>query len=107
MDTKKCGITTKPEGVIMSKKKVYTEEFKKQAVELSFELQNVAEASRQLGIRDMVLHKWRSKYKPEKKSAVALESDEIKRLKRENEELKKVNYILKRAAAFFSQDHLK
>ena len=91
----------------MSKNRVYTEEFKKQAVELSFELQNVAEAARQLGVRDVLLHKWRTKYKPEKKPVAAAESDEIKRLKRENEELKKVNYILKRAAAFFSQDHLK
>ncbi len=91
----------------MSKYKGYTEEFKKQAVELSLELENVAEAARQLGIRDGLLHKWRIKYKPEKKSVAATESEEIKRLKRENEELKKVNYILKRAAAFFSQDHLK
>ena len=91
----------------MSKNRVYTEEFKKQAVELSFELQNVAEAARQLGVRDVLLHKWRTKYKPEKKPVAAAESDEIKRLKRENDELKKVNYILKRAAAFFSQDHLK
>lgn len=91
----------------MSKYKQYTEEFKRQAVELSYELQNIAEAARQLGIRDGLLHKWRGQYKPEKKTAAASESDEIKRLKRENEELKKVNYILKRAAAFFSQDHLK
>ena len=35
------------------------------------------------------------------------ESAEIKRLKKEVEDLKSVNYILKRAAAFFSQDHLK
>ena len=33
--------------------------------------------------------------------------EELKRLRKEVEELKKVNYILKRAAAFFSQDHLK
>jgi transposase-like protein len=44
--------------------------------------------------------------KSDSKSKSVLEA-ENKRLQRENEELKKVNYILKRAAAFFSQDHLK
>jgi hypothetical protein len=33
--------------------------------------------------------------------------EEFKRLKAENDKLKKVNQILKAAAAFFSQDHLK
>ena len=33
--------------------------------------------------------------------------EEIKRLRTEVTELKKVNHILKAAAAFFSQDHLK
>ena len=101
-----CGITTKPEGVCMSKKRVYTEEFKKQAVELSYELKSIAEAARQLGIRDVNIHKWRAQFKPSN-PVTASESEEIKRLKKENEELKKVNYILKRAAAYFSQDHLK
>jgi transposase-like protein len=41
------------------------------------------------------------------KQASTPESEEILRLKKENEELKKVNYILKRASAFFAQDHLK
>ena len=38
--------------------------------------------------------------------AVSL-NDEVRRLQREVAELKKVNHILKAAAAFFSQDHLK
>lgn len=77
----------------MSKKRVYTEEFKKQAVELSYELKSVAEAARQLGVRDMNIHKWRTLYKSVNPTTAA-ESDEVKRLKKENEELKKVNYML-------------
>ena len=41
-----------------------------------------------------------------KKEKVNLE-EENRRLVKENKELKDVNYILKKAAAFFSQDHLK
>jgi transposase-like protein len=33
--------------------------------------------------------------------------EEFRRIQKENEKLKKVNQILKSAAAFFSQDHLK
>ncbi len=73
----------------------------------------MAEATRQLGLKENAIQNWKNKYKfeiqndLEKKMNTNSESEEIKRLKKENEELKKVNYILKRAAAFFSQDHLK
>lgn len=92
----------------MTKRK-YTEEFKSQAVKLAAELGNTTEAARQLGIHDAIIHTWAKKYGSTiiDKSPATAESAEIKRLKKENEELKKVNYILKRAAAFFSQDHLK
>ncbi|MDZ4662971.1 MAG: transposase [Pseudomonadota bacterium] len=94
-------------------KQRHTKEFKIQALELVNQLGSYAEAGRQLGIRDSALHTWKKKLKfemkkdSEKNSNSNLESEEIKRLKKEVEELKKVNYILKRAAAFFSQDHLK
>jgi transposase-like protein len=93
--------------------KKYTTEFKMQALELVNQLGSYAEASRQLGVKDSVLHTWKSKFNfvMKKDSAKFVNSNpeslEIKRLKKENEELKKVNYILKRAAAFFSQDQLK
>ena len=76
------------------------------------QLGSYAEAARQLGLKDSQIHNWKNQLKfVIKKDSEKLvqdpESEEIRRLKKENEELKKVNYILKRAAAFFSQDHLK
>lgn len=92
-------------------KRQYTEEFKKQAVKLAVELGNITEAARQLGTNDGVIHAWMKKYNVvasgKDKRVEFSESEEIRRLKKENEELKKINHILKRAAAFFSQDHLK
>ncbi len=92
----------------------YTKEFRLSALKLAEELGSVAEATKQLGLKPNAIYNWKNKYKykasttvVEPKAAVTPESEEIKRLKKENEELKKVNYILKRAAAFFSQDHLK
>lgn len=97
-----------------SKNRKYTKEFKIQALNLVKELGSYTAAARQLGLSDSVLHAWRRKYNFDSqiKSGKSVEqavqeSEEIKRLRKENEELKKTNYILKRAAAFFSQDHLK
>jgi transposase len=94
----------------MSKRK-YTDEFKQQAVKLARELGNTTRAAEQLGIGDAIIHTWAKRFDAATgkkiEPVVSPDSDEIKRLKKEVEELKKVNYILKRAAAFFSQDHLK
>jgi transposase len=93
-------------------KKSYTQEFKIQALELAQQMGNFAGAARQLGISDSLLYSWKEKYQidssGQKRAALSVaEAEECRRLRKENEELKKVNYILKRAAAFFSQDLLK
>lgn len=95
----------------------YTAEFKRQAVQLSRELKSGPKAARQLGIPESNIHNWRIQENEGvlsggtaavMKAAPKFASDEeIRRLQRELTELKKVNYILKQAAAFFSQDHLK
>jgi transposase-like protein len=95
------------------KNRQHTAEFKQGAVELARQLNSVAEAAKQLGINENSIYAWR--LKPEfsgtatTKPAVvkSAEQQEIERLRKENGELKKVNQILKHAAAFFSQDHLK
>ena len=99
----------------MEKRRKYTQEFKEQAVELAGSI-GMEEASVQLGIPKGSINNWR--YGPGKvnqsslltsASEVRPENDveELKRLRKEVQELKKVNHILKQAAAFFSQDHLK
>ena len=94
-------------------KQKYTKEYKLQALELGNQLGSYAEAARQLGIKDTILHTWKNKLNfvmkkdSDKIANQNQESAEIKRLKKEVEDLKSVNYILKRAAAFFTQDHLK
>lgn len=96
------------------KHRKYTNEFKLEALDLVKQLGSYTKAGRQLGVGDALLHAWKKKFsttsdvgQSKPTSVVAAEIDELTRLRRENEELKKINYILKRAAAFFSQDHLK
>ena len=88
----------------------YTLDFKQQAVDLACQ-NGFTKAANQLGVSVSNLHGWnkqlgKSEIKESKKSKAGLE-EENRRLQREVDELRKVNHILKRAAAFFSQDHLK
>ena len=91
----------------------YTNEFKIQALELVKEIGSYSRAAEQLGITDSLLHAWKEKFnfsadsKQKPVKDLVADVEELKRLRKENEELKKTNYILKKAAAFFSQDHLK
>jgi transposase len=89
------------------KRRAYTEEFKKQALDLAKSLGSTTAAAKQLGIGDSVIYAWKDRLEKTSPSLVAAEAEELKRLRKEVSDLKKVNYILKAAAAFFSQDHLK
>lgn len=96
----------------MAKKK-YTTEFKIQALELVKQMGSYSEAARQLGIGDNLLHAWKRRFnvsidaKGKSAAQSVAETEEIRELKKKILELEKTNYILKKAAAFFSQDHLK
>ncbi len=91
------------------KSRKYTKEFKKQAVKLAVELESITMAAKQLGIAHANLHNWKLKEEQQsridQKLSVISSEEENKRLRKENAELKKVNYILKAAAAVFSRDH--
>lgn len=96
------------------KNRQHTAEFKQGAVELARQLDSVTEAAKQLGISENSIYAWRLRPEFSRGGAPAKASSnkssdqlEIERLRKENGELKKVNQILKHAAAFFSQDHLK
>ena len=92
------------------KRRTFTPEFKSQAVQLAKDLKSTTEAGRQLNVSESVIRVW-MKNAEKTSSAQSVDPsfsvEEMKRLKAENEKLKKVNQILKSAAAFFSQDHLK
>jgi transposase-like protein len=95
------------------KKKSYTTEFKIQALELVKQTGSYSEAARQLGIGDNLLHAWKKRFnfsletKGKSAAQAVAETEEVRRLKKQIQDLEKTNYILKKAAAFFSQDHLK
>jgi transposase len=91
----------------------YTNDFKHRAVALAKEIGG-AEAARKLGISGSNVYQWQNKLSSlgrvslsDTKSSNESPEDELKRLRKENSDLKKANLILKSAAAFFSQDHLK
>ena len=91
----------------------YTDDFKHRAVELAKEI-GFSPAEQKLGIPAGNIRNWRDKLdkfgkvsKTDTKSPSESSEDRLRRLERENSELKKANIILKAAAAFFSQDHLK
>ena len=96
-------------------KRSFTEEFKKEAVELALRVGNT-QACADLGIGDSVLRSWKKKYgssdqeapggtQSGKKSYADLER-EVRRLSKENGYLKEINKVLKKSTAIFSQDHM-
>lgn len=91
----------------------YTDDFKRRAVELAKDI-GIAQAEMKLGIPHGNIRNWREKInkfgkvsRTDTKSPNESAEDQLRRLQKENSELKKANIILKAAAAFFSQDHLK
>jgi len=88
----------------------FTDAFKSEAVRLTRESgRPVAQVARELGISDNVLDRWRAEEQQVEsqgrtRQAVRAEQDELTRLKRENETLRKERDFLKRAAAFFARE---
>ena len=91
----------------------FTNEFKAQAVDLAEQIGSQAEAASRLGINPERIRLWKHQLGRANKSqdtrtpqqAIA-DLEEIKRLRKQVTDPEKTNYILKKAAAFFSQDHL-
>ncbi|MEJ2048171.1 MAG: transposase [Dehalococcoidia bacterium] len=93
------------------KRRQYTAEFKKEAVELVImEKYTVTEAARSLGISRGMLDRWRREYGAKEKDAFpgtghqSGEAEELKRLREENRKLRLEKEILKKAAAFFARE---
>jgi transposase len=88
----------------------FTDAFKSEAVRLTRESgRPVAQVARELGISDNVLYRWRGEQQQVKfqgctRQSMRAAQDELARLKRENEMLRKERDFLKRAAAFFARE---
>lgn len=85
--------------------KKYTEEFKKTIVELyETGTKSKAELGREYGVSESLVRFWVKKYgKIETSTGEITTNDEIIRLKKENQEIKLENEILKKAVAIFSK----
>ena len=69
----------------------------------------VAQVARELGISDNVRYRWRTEQRHVEsqgrtRQSVRAEQEELTRLKRENETLRKERDFLRRAAAFFAKE---
>lgn len=89
----------------------YTREFKIEAVRQVVEGGRVlAEVSRDLGISENMLQRWKKQFRAEGVDAfpgngkVPIRDEEIRRLKRELEQARQENAFLKKAAAYFAKE---
>ena len=93
-----------------AKRRKYTEEFKTEAVRLWQEADKpIAQVARELGINPNLLSRWRGEeHRAESRgttrTALKAEAEELVRLKRDNELLRKERDFLKSAAAYFARE---
>lgn len=85
----------------------FSDEFKRKAVELFLAKGNDYSVAEELSIGRSTLGKWVQQYRNELNPVLVKESEELKTLRKENKRLQEENLILKKAAAFFAQDHIK
>jgi transposase len=95
----------------MIKRRVYTKEFKIEAVELTLDSgKTVKEISDELGVPYHLLCKWRSRYSKEGANSfpghgnIKESEKELKRLEKELKDVTEERDILKKALAIFSQN---
>lgn len=88
----------------------YSNEFKEEAVKLVTEQgYSIAEAARNLGVNANLLGRWKKEIEQTADRAtspgnMAAMQAELKRLRKENKQLKMEREILKKAAAFFAKE---
>jgi len=94
--------------------KRYDKEFKIEAVRLALEPGNTqAKIERDLGISQGVISRWKREFKFDGdgafpgKGCLKPKDEDFRRLKRENERLRRERDILKKAVAIFSEDPLR
>ena len=94
----------------MSKRSIYTNEFKRSSVELALNSdQAYAETAKDLGIHITTFYNWIKRYRESSQAKNSSNikpslDEEVKRLRRENARLKEEREILKKAAVFFAKE---
>ena len=89
-------------------RRVFSDEFKREAVRLAQERGNVEETARQLGIHANLIHDWKRRLSTMKDRETAFpghgkaKDPELVRLQREYARLKEENEILKKAVGIFT-----
>jgi transposase len=97
----------------MSKKKHYDKSFKQQAVELALtSSQPLSKTAKELGVLETTLYSWVSSAKCQKSpendrehNDIGKMHEELLKLRKENQRLKDINDILKKATAYFANPH--
>ena len=86
------------------KRTKYDEDFKKNAVQLSYASpRSVRQVAEDLGISEPLLYRWRKKYtRTGDKTQVATLEEEVKQLRLENAKLKIREEMLRKATAYFA-----
>ena len=94
-----------------AKRKIYTAEFKREAVSLITQHgYGVSEAARNLGIHATMLRKWKRTLEQQGTQAfpgngrLRPDQEELHRLRQENKRLRMEREILKKAALFFANE---
>lgn len=93
----------------MTKRRTYTPEFRREAVRLVVEQGlTAAKVAEDLGVSRNTLYAWVQELREEIKAtgtgAERSEAEELKRLRKEVEQLRLERDILKKAAAYFARD---
>lgn len=94
----------------MNQKRTFTEEFKRDAVRLAAERGNLSQTSRELGINNSVLGRWKKQLEQESKNGSINpfpghgnpRDQELAEMTRENRRLKEEVEILKKAVGIFT-----
>lgn len=95
---------------VSDKRRKFSSQFKAEAVQLVIQSERpIAEIARELGIVEGTLGNWVGKYRaenPEKEKALTpIERAKVAGIEAENRRLKMENEFLKKAAAFFAKMH--
>ena len=88
-----------------TKERKYTEEFKKQIVELYENGKSVIDLAREYGLVEQTIYKWIHRYEPFAKNeqGETVTQADVKKMQRRIAELEMENEILKKATAIFAK----